>query len=136
MKLTEHFTLEELTRSTSYPNIANSPTPYIQANLTQLCKNVLEPTRVMMGEPLIITSGYRCRTLNAKVGGATNSYHLKGWAADIHVRSDQMAQTMLDIFALNVNVDVALYEHSKTAKWVHVQTSDKPRRIINRNYSV
>lgn len=33
-----------------------------------------------------ITSGYRCTTHNTKVGGAKNSYHKKGYAADIVVR--------------------------------------------------
>lgn len=136
MKLTDHFTLEEMIASASHPEINNKPTPYIQANLLRLCRNVLEPTRIMTGEPLVITSGYRCRTLNTKVGGASNSYHLQGLAADIRVRSDEYAETLLDIFALNANVDLALFEHSKTARWIHVQTSDKPRRIINRNYIV
>ena len=85
---------------------------------------------------MIITSGYRCRAVNNKVGGASNSYHLKGLAADIRVRNDAYAKKLLDIFALNDHVDVALYEHSQTAKWIHVQTSDKPRHIINRDFKV
>lgn len=134
MKLSEHFTLAEMCATST--GLPNNPTPAVQANLTKLCRNVLEPTRIMTGEPLIITSGYRSRAVNIKVGGATNSYHLTGLAADIRVRSEQYAQTLLDIFALNTHVDLALYEHSKTAKWIHVQTSDKPRHIINRNFHV
>lgn len=133
MKLSEHFTLAELT-ATSH-KVDNTPTPYITENLRRLCVNVLEPTRVMLNKPIIITSGYRCRVLNNKVGGATNSYHLKGLAADIRIENDQHANKLLDIFALNAHVDLALYEHTKTGKWVHVQTSDKPRNIINRNYT-
>lgn len=136
MKLTDHFTLEELTRSVSHPEINNKPDATIIANLQQLCKLILEPTRVMLGQPMIITSGYRCKLLNNKVGGVANSYHLKGLAADIRITNNQTAQTILDIFALNTNVDVALFEHSHTATWLHVQMSTKPRHIINRHYIV
>lgn len=134
MKLTEHFTLEELIRSTSHPEIANKPTDKARKWLSTLAQNILEPTRTMTGRPLQITSGYRCPKLNKAIGGVSNSAHIEGRAADIHIYSEDYAQTLLDIFALNIHVDMALYEHSKTAKWIHVQTADKPRHIIYRNY--
>lgn len=37
------------------------------------------------GKPVTITSGYRCPTHNAAVGGAPQSQHLRGTAADIVV---------------------------------------------------
>ena len=44
----------------------------------------LEALRTRLGDkPLIVTSGFRSRSCNAKVGGATNSQHLYGNAADI-----------------------------------------------------
>lgn len=46
----------------------------------------LEALRAKCGnKPITITSGYRCPTHNANVGGATNSQHLYGKAADIKV---------------------------------------------------
>lgn len=137
MNLTDHFTLEELTSSKSYPKIPNKPTDKVRANLLNLCKNILEPTRVMMDESIIITSGYRCEALNKAVGGVTNSYHLTGQAVDIHIKSESYAQRLLKIFALNRHVDLALYEHNKKgAKWVHVQTSATPRHMIISDYQV
>ena len=48
---------------------------------------VLETIRNHFNEPIIINSGYRTPTWNTKVGGAKNSYHMKGMAADIRVKN-------------------------------------------------
>ena len=45
--------------------------------------NRLQKMRDVYGKPMKITSGYRTELHNAKVKGATNSPHLRGWAADI-----------------------------------------------------
>lgn len=47
---------------------------------------VLESIREHFGKPVIINSGYRTPEWNTKVGGAKNSYHVKGMAADIVVK--------------------------------------------------
>jgi len=44
---------------------------------------VLEAIRAIAGRPLPIVSGYRSPLWNAKVGGAPESFHLRGEAADI-----------------------------------------------------
>lgn len=44
---------------------------------------LLQLLRNKVGKPLVITSGYRCKTHNKNVGGATNSQHLYGTAADV-----------------------------------------------------
>lgn len=44
-----------------------------------------ELRRAIGNRPIIINSGYRCPTHNKKVGGAKNSQHLYGKAADIRV---------------------------------------------------
>jgi len=47
----------------------------------------LEALRGMIGcKPIIVTSGYRCANHNKMVGGAIDSDHLYGWAADIIVK--------------------------------------------------
>ena len=45
----------------------------------------LEALREIWGRPVVVTSGYRCATHNAKVGGATRSLHMAGLAADVAV---------------------------------------------------
>ena len=52
-------------------------------NIRFLHDKLLLPLRQAIGAPIIINSGYRCRALNMAVGGATNSLHLWGLAADI-----------------------------------------------------
>jgi uncharacterized protein YcbK (DUF882 family) len=46
--------------------------------------NGLQELRDLLGKPLIITSGYRCKKHNKDVGGSPNSQHLLGKAADIY----------------------------------------------------
>lgn len=85
-KLSENFTLEEMLVSStaSKYGIKNVPDATAKANLTLLCKKYLQPLREAYGKPIIVTSGYRCPELNVKVGGAKNSQHSKGQAADIN----------------------------------------------------
>ncbi len=51
--------------------------------ILSLVENVLQPLRDAWGKPLHINSGYRCREVNAAVGGVPTSQHVKGEAADI-----------------------------------------------------
>lgn len=55
----------------------------VRDSVKALVENVLQPLRDEWGKPLFINSGYRCRELNALVGGAPTSQHVKGEAADI-----------------------------------------------------
>ena len=56
-------------------------------NLERLVSRVLDPLREAWGSPIIVTSGYRCPELNARVGGVKTSYHPRGMAADIRPRN-------------------------------------------------
>lgn len=85
IKLSDNFTLEELTasRTAKAKGIANIPGDEEIHNLEVLVENVLQPLRDIVQEAVKVTSGYRCVELNKAVGGAPNSYHLFGAAADI-----------------------------------------------------
>ena len=91
-KLSPHFTLGELTKSSSHPDIYNVPTHEAIENLKHVCTwlEVLreraspDPSKGR-GVPIIINSGYRSPQLNRKIGGAPNSNHLTGCAVDIRV---------------------------------------------------
>ncbi len=48
---------------------------------------MLDEAREEAGVAFIITSGYRCRKHNRRVGGVAGSSHVKGLAADIRVTS-------------------------------------------------
>lgn len=78
-KLSPHFTIGEFVRKGVEPPAA------VVKNLTRLAA-ALEEVRTLMGnKPITVNSGYRTPEHNKAVGGAPNSYHLKGMAADIVV---------------------------------------------------
>ena len=54
---------------------------------------ILQAMRDQLGAPITITSGYRTVSHNAAVGGAPNSFHTKGQAAEIVVSSKATAET-------------------------------------------
>lgn len=55
--------------------------------ISQELLEVLEDIRKHFKMPVYINSGYRTPKWNEKVGGAENSYHCKGMAADIWVKN-------------------------------------------------
>lgn len=85
MRLTENFELWEFLKSdtANYHKIDNTPSPSAQVNLSHLARS-LQGFRDYIGKPLVITSGYRSPALNRAVGGAKNSWHTKGLAADFY----------------------------------------------------
>ena len=83
-KLSEHFTLGEMTKSSSHPEVYNIPSHEAIANLKRVCE-WLEVLRKRYGKPIIINSGYRSPQLNKKIGGVAGSNHLTGCAVDIRV---------------------------------------------------
>ena len=83
-KLSEHFTLGEMTRSNSHPEIYNIPSHEAIANLKRVCE-WLEVLRERAGTPIRINSGYRSPQLNKAIHGVAGSNHLTGCAVDIRV---------------------------------------------------
>ena len=81
--LTDHFSLDELIASDTAvrQGIANQPSVEVAENLLLLAEN-LEKVRAILGRPMNISSGFRCQELNARIGGAQNSAHVQGLAAD------------------------------------------------------
>lgn len=87
MQLSEHFELAEflVSETAARLGIANEPTAEVIENLRRLCQLVLEPLRVSLKRPVVITSGYRSLALNRSVGGSPASHHMQGRAADLIV---------------------------------------------------
>ena len=63
--------------------IDNRPSKCAYHLLHVLVDQLLDPIREAWGEPIVVSSGYRCKQLNALVGGVKNSHHILGCAADI-----------------------------------------------------
>ena len=134
----DYFTLAELTRSETGARhkINNTPPADIIKNLQYGVDMVLDPLRRLYGKPIKINSGYRCEQLNKLVGGVANSWHLKGNAADLHIASAEEAKILYNNLQKLPSVDTILFEHSKTAQWLHVQwdMNKTPRHHYNFNY--
>jgi len=75
--MTEHFSREEF-RSNDGSHFPKE----VQNNLKVLAEQ-LEVLREHFQKPVKINSGYRSPEWNAKIGGAENSQHLLGKAADV-----------------------------------------------------
>ena len=134
----EYFTLAELTKSETAARhkIDNTPTRAIIDNLQYGVDKILDPLRRLYGQPIKINSGFRCSQLNKLVGGVPNSWHQLGNAADIHISSAEEAKILFNNLQKLPLVDTVLFEHSKTAQWLHVQwdKTRTPRHHYNFNY--
>ena len=133
----KYFTIEELTRSATAKRLGidNAPTKSVRANLTALGENILDPLREAWGAPIVVTSGYRCAKLNKAVGGATNSQHLYGQAADIRTVSDRREDNMKllrKLIELDLPFDKLIAEYVDSQgrpDWIHVSFSPARRGV-------
>lgn len=126
MKLSEHFTLEELTFSqTAVRNgINNNPSQAVRNNLRVLADN-LEKIRTFLGHPLRISSAFRCMELNRKIGGSVNSAHMDGLAADFTCEKfGKPIDVVKALFKSSIKVDQVIEEGT----WVHVSFDPKMRQ--------
>ena len=144
-KLSEHFTLGELTK-TSYDTLdKNIPSRVAIENLKRICEGWLEDLRysynALYGEggviPIVISSGYRSEEVNRLCGGAKGSNHLTGCAVDIRCYGSEhmirMAGILLDIAdGTKRDFDELILEKCGTTYWIHfaVRPKDNRRKIL------
>jgi len=119
--LSENFALRELTR-TNHSDCSNEPGPRELENLRQLAQKVLQPLRDAWGGILKVNSGYRSLLVNTRVGGAKNSYHLRGLAADIDCGNSAVKAMTLAVHCsvLNLPVVEAIVSRRGDHYWLHV----------------
>lgn len=135
MQITEHFTVEEFERSSTADRlgIANRVPAALLPNLRTLCEVVLEPLRAFAGKPIVISSGYRCPALNRAVGGASQSQHLRGEAADLHLPSTAEGRTWFSWLIDNTTFDQLIWEHDgRGTHWIHVSCKADTGKNRNR----
>jgi zinc D-Ala-D-Ala carboxypeptidase len=116
----KYFTISELCKSDTAKarGIDNTPTEEVKRNLEALIENVLDPLREWYGKPIYISSGYRCPKLNKAVGGVDNSFHKKGFAADIDMGDKKDNQPIFDYIKNNLPFTELGWEGK--GRWVHV----------------
>ena len=152
MKLSQHFSLGELTKTKHVTPDGNIPSRVVIENLKRLCP-WLEDLRYSYNtlyclqpgedyetsknvEPIIINSGYRSSAVNQLAGGSKTSNHLSGCAVDIRCTGkEQMiryASILLDIAdGTKQEFDELLLEQHGSVCWLHfaVKPKDNRRRI-------
>lgn len=133
MRLSEHFTLAEFTKSQTADRhgIDNTPDDAQTERLKILCENVLEPVRVHFGKSFTPSSGFRSEELCVKIGSKTTSQHAKGEAVDFEipgVDNKELAEWIAD----NLQFDQLILEYYKPgipdSGWVHVSYKGEGNR--------
>ena len=131
--MSEHFTLGEMTKSSSHPEVYNIPSHEAIANLKRLC-GWLEVLRERSCTTIRINSGYRSPQLNRKIGGAANSNHLTGCAVDIKVSGMEQALRYATILLDYADESKQLFDELLIEKnrygaiWVHFAVRPKENR--------
>ena len=130
--LTPHFSLEELTATGT--GLQNDPPVSVAGNLLRLAE-LLEQIREMLGHcPIQVNSGYRSPDVNRRVGGATNSAHIEGRAADIVPRSALGVHGAFEVIRRSwLGYDKLILENrvGTNTYWIHIQVArqgEAPRR--------
>ena len=124
MQLSGHFSLNELIKSqtATRKGIDNTPTPEHIESLTDLCLQVLEPTRRHFGKPMVITSGFRSEALCEAIGSKKTSQHAKGMAADFEMFGEDN-KTLAQYIKNNLIFDQLILEFYNSTDpnsgWVH-----------------
>ena len=131
LRLSPHFTLGELTKTSYHTTDGNIPSRVAIENLKNICENWLEDLRysynTLYGErelPILISSGFRSEEVNRKCGGAKGSNHLTGCAVDIKCYGPEhmirMAGILLDIAdGTKQDFDELILEKRGTTYWIH-----------------
>jgi len=144
LRLSPHFTLGELCKTSYHTLDGNIPSHVAIENLRNLCENWLEDLRYSYNTlyadeemPLIITSGYRSEEVNRLCGGAKGSNHLTGCAVDIRCMGPEhqirMASILLDIAdGTEREFDELILEKRGSTRWIHfaVRPKDNRRKIL------
>ena len=130
MRLSKHFSLEEMTRSmvAARKGIDNTPGAGEIKNLGDLCYEILEPVRAHFDKAITITSGYRSEALCEAIGSKKTSQHAKGQAVDFEING---VPNIKIAYWLTNNVDfdqciLEFYNKDDPAGgWVHVSYNEK-----------
>ena len=133
MKLSENFTLDELTKSQEAIrlDIPNEPEDEHITNLMLLCTHILQPLRNYFKMPVSISSGYRSAALCEAIGSSATSQHTKGQAADFELFGIHNREVS-DWIVKNTNYDQCILEfwnpNDPNSGWIHCSYNDAGNR--------
>lgn len=127
MRLTENFDYEEFIHSdiADKYGIDNEPKrDDVKETIAQLALT-LQKIRDHLGEPIHISSGYRCKELNDMIGGATSSDHLHGAAADIRCSDNKKLFGLILSMAQKGEIQCRQIINEHDLRWIHLSINSK-----------
>jgi zinc D-Ala-D-Ala carboxypeptidase len=116
VKLSEHFSLAELTR-TDHRTLDNSPDPAALTNLHRLAAFLEQVREVLGNRVVVINSAYRSAAVNDAVGSSDRSQHRLGCAADIRVPGMTPDAVVRAVMASGLAYDQLIKEFDS---WTHI----------------
>ena len=151
-RLSQHFTLGELCKTSARTPDGNIPSHVHIENLKRLCgwleklrdewnrrsavgRRKMEEGRCVADEPIIINSGYRSEAVNKAVGGVPSSNHLTGCAVDIYVQGMEQllryAVILLDIADESKETfdELLIEKNARGAIWLHFAVRPQDNRM-------
>jgi len=114
IKLSDNFSSKEFKC-----NCSNSSCK--EQKISVLLIEKLQKVRKKLGQSIKITSGYRCEQHNIDIGGAKQSQHINGNAADIKCNDMDKLDTLCNEEFMSIGDDKPVFLHVDTR-------SDKKRR--------
>lgn len=130
--LTRHFTLEEMTTTTDKElkekNLADGRKFLYELSKTA---NLLEAVRALLKCPLVITSGFRCKELNERIGGSATSQHCKGEAADFIPTRMPAREACILIAQSPIQYGQLILELRGQGRIIHISRGDKRENLYS-----
>lgn len=137
MNLTKNFKFAEFV-NTSYSKYAKENYDYGKANIDKVTALAVGAQRVrdILGEPMIISNGVRCPSLNKAVKGAKNSQHVRCEAIDFVLtnvgdpkcQDSKLWNAFIKIRKTPIEFDQLIYEVRGDSEWIHISFCDDNRR--------
>lgn len=130
-KLTPNFSFFELA--------VTNTSKYKRKNLEEATNNMgkmyqlagfAERVREIVGHPLIVTSGFRCKELNSAVGGSATSQHLLCEAIDIVCKKITVKSLYSKIKNSDLKYEQMIIEtNSSGSEWLHISIGSAKERL-------
>lgn len=126
MRLSQHFTLAELTVTQS--GLPNAPGQVELSNLQKLARTLESVRSALGGKPIIINSAYRSPRVNSAVGGSATSAHMVGLAADFVCPTyGKPLEICQAIAAAGILFDQLIHEYGR---WIHIGIGPRARQQL------
>lgn len=126
------FTLKEFERSSVADkyNIDNTIPKELVPHIEELI-DFLNPIREAWGKPIVVTSGYRCKELNKKVGGVDSSAHTIGYGVDLQSGDFRVFSNFIKSYFQahpEIKFDQVIIEKSGNSQWIHIGLYNKEHK--------